>query len=34
MEAVGNSPAEFRREFDATEPVIARMIKTSGATAE
>ncbi|MBP0636988.1 tripartite tricarboxylate transporter substrate binding protein [Cupriavidus sp. AcVe19-6a] len=34
MEPVGNSPSEFRREFDATEPVIARMIKTSGATAE
>ncbi|WP_432259801.1 Bug family tripartite tricarboxylate transporter substrate binding protein [Cupriavidus sp. TMH.W2] len=34
MTPVGNSPAEFRREFEATEPVIARMIKASGATAE
>jgi tripartite-type tricarboxylate transporter receptor subunit TctC len=34
MDPVGNSPAEFRREFDATEPVVAQMIKTSGATAE
>ncbi|MGY2486533.1 Bug family tripartite tricarboxylate transporter substrate binding protein [Cupriavidus sp. CP313] len=34
MDPVGNSPAEFRREFDATEPVVAQMIKASGATAE
>ncbi len=34
MDPVGNSAAEFRREFDATEPVVAQMIKASGATAE
>ncbi|MFS8978152.1 tripartite tricarboxylate transporter substrate binding protein [Cupriavidus necator] len=34
VEPVGNSPAEFRREFDATEPVMARMIRASGATPE
>lgn len=34
LEPVGNSAAEFRREFDATEPVMARLIKASGATAE
>ncbi len=34
LEPVGNSSAEFRREFEATEPVMARMIKASGATAE
>jgi tripartite-type tricarboxylate transporter receptor subunit TctC len=34
LEPVGNSAAEFRREFDASEPVMARLIKASGATAE
>lgn len=34
LEPVGNSSAEFRREFDASEPVMGRLIKASGATAE
>jgi tripartite-type tricarboxylate transporter receptor subunit TctC len=34
LEPIGNSSAEFRREFEASEPVIARLIKASGATAE
>ncbi|MDK3023422.1 tripartite tricarboxylate transporter substrate binding protein [Cupriavidus taiwanensis] len=34
LEPVGNSPAEFRQEFEATEPAMARLIKASGAKAE
>ncbi len=34
LDPVGNSAAEFRREFDATEPVMARLIKASGAKAD
>ena len=34
LEPVGNTGAEFRREFDASEPVMARLIKASGVTAE
>ncbi|AVA34584.1 tripartite tricarboxylate transporter substrate binding protein [Cupriavidus metallidurans] len=34
LEPVGNSPEEFRRSFETSEPIMARLIKSSGATAE
>ncbi len=33
-EPVGNTGAEFRREFEAIEPTVRRMIEVSGAKAE
>ncbi|MFJ4290869.1 hypothetical protein ACIP1U_13940 [Cupriavidus sp. NPDC089707] len=34
LEPVGSSGAEFSREFDTQEPVVARMIKATGVTPE
>ncbi len=34
LEPVGGTSAEFRREFEAAEPVVARLIRLSGAKAE
>ncbi|MGH8783790.1 MAG: Bug family tripartite tricarboxylate transporter substrate binding protein [Cupriavidus necator] len=34
LEPVGNTSAEFKRDFETAEPVMARLIKSSGATAE
>jgi tripartite-type tricarboxylate transporter receptor subunit TctC len=34
LEPVGSSSADFKREFEATEPVMARLIKASGARAD
>ncbi|MNN12105.1 Tripartite tricarboxylate transporter family receptor [compost metagenome] len=34
LDPVGSTAAEFRQEFEATEPAMARMIKASGARAE
>ncbi|AGW89660.1 MULTISPECIES: Bug family tripartite tricarboxylate transporter substrate binding protein [Cupriavidus] len=34
LEPVGNTGVEFKRDFETSEPVMARLIKASGATAE
>ncbi|CAG2156463.1 Bug family tripartite tricarboxylate transporter substrate binding protein [Cupriavidus numazuensis] len=34
LEPVGSAAAQFRREFETTEPVVARLIQSSGAKAD